>query len=66
MSAQHTPRPWSVTYYNPGTERRHVLIDNIDERTADAVVDRFGDNGDAFHRLPEVRKECAKATGAQS
>ena len=67
MSAQHTPGPWLVTYFNTGTGQRHTLIDNIDEETADAVVMRFGDKGDKFHRLPEVRKECAaiaKATGS--
>jgi len=60
-------KPWIVTYYNPVTEKRHVLIDDIDEHTADAVVDRFGDEGDQYHRLPEVRKERAvEATeGAQ-
>jgi hypothetical protein len=46
-----------VSYFNPGTGRRHPLIEGVDEYTADQVVDRFGDNGDEFHRLPEVRKE---------
>jgi len=66
MSA-HTKGPWLVTYLNPLDNRRHTLIDNIDEETADAVVLKFGDTGDQFHRLPEVRKERAaaitKATG---
>jgi len=66
MNAQHPPGPWLVTYYNPATERRHTLIDGVDEYTADKVVDRFGDNGDEFNRLPEVRKELAKATGDAS
>jgi len=66
QNAQYAPGPWLVTYYNPATEKRHSIIENIDEATADAVVDRFGDNGDAFCRLPDVRKECAKATGAAS
>lgn len=55
----HVTGPWAVTYYNPVTERRHVLIEDIDEGTADKVVAQFGDKADAFHRLPEVRKELA-------
>lgn len=61
MSATHKPGPWIVTYYNLALDRRCTLIDNIDEATADAVVDKFGDNGDVFHRLPEVRKELVAA-----
>jgi hypothetical protein len=64
VSANHQPGPWTVTYFNPGTGRRHPIIEGVNEYTADAVVDRFGDNGDEFHRLPEVRKEFAKATGS--
>jgi hypothetical protein len=64
--AQHTPMPWQVTYYNPDTKQRHVLIDDIDEATADKVVEAFGDNGKPFNRLPKVRKECAKVTGSAS
>lgn len=48
---------WQVTYFNVGTQQRHALIDNIDEATADAVVERFGPNGDEFHQMPDVRKE---------
>lgn len=48
---------WQVTYFNPVTERRHVLIDDIDEATADAVLAKFGDAGDPYCRMPEVRKE---------
>ena len=58
MSA-HTPGFWSVTYFNHATEKRHAIIEGIDEYTADKVVDKFGENGDQFHRLPEVRKERA-------
>jgi len=49
--------PWQVTYFNPATGQRHTLIDAIDEATANRVVETFGDNGEAFNRLPEVRKE---------
>lgn len=55
-----TDSNWLVTYFNPMTGQRHVLIDNIDEQTADAVVQRFGDNGKEFCRMPEVRKEQAQ------
>lgn len=48
---------WMVTYFNPMDNHRHCLIDCLDEQTADAVVERFGDNGDEFNRMPEVRKE---------
>lgn len=67
MSA-HTPGPFLVSYFNPGTGQRHTLIDDINEETADAVVARFGEEGDRFHRLPEVRKEraaIARATEVQ-
>lgn len=67
MSTQHTPGPWLVTYYNPGTKQRHTLIDDVDEATADKVVARFGENGEPYCCMPEVRKEraaLAKATGS--
>jgi len=51
--------PFFVTYYNALLDRRCTLIDNLDEETADAVVEKYGDNGDKFHRMPEVRKERA-------
>lgn len=59
VAATHQPGPWTVTYFNPATGRRPSLIEGVDEHTADLVVDRFGDNGDRFHRLPDVRKERA-------
>lgn len=58
-AALQTPGPWLVTYYNAGTGKRHTLIDDIDEATADAVVERFGDSGKPYNRLPGVRKERA-------
>jgi hypothetical protein len=56
--------PWQVSYLNPLTGRRHVLVDDIDEATADAVVARFGPDADEFHRLPEVRKELTAEVAA--
>lgn len=55
---------FQVTYFNPITERRHVLIDEIDKATADAVVAKFGDQGDQYHRLPEVQKESMQPATA--
>lgn len=58
-----TPEPlasgseWQVSYFNVVLGYRCVLIDLIDEFTADAVVRRFGDEGDEYNRLPDVRKE---------
>jgi hypothetical protein len=48
---------WKVTYFNPMLGKRCDLIDNVDSETADGVIARFGDGGDEFCRLPEVRKE---------
>lgn len=48
---------WKVTFYNPLVNRRCELIDFVDEAAADLVVARFGDAGDEFHRLQQVRKE---------
>lgn len=59
MSAPQPSPPWTVTYLNPVTGKRHVLIDDIDDTTADAVMRKFGDQGDEFHRLPGLRKESA-------
>lgn len=59
MSAdlERPPAVWRVTYFNPVTDKRHVLIDDIDEATADAVVARFGDTAGPYFRLPDVAKE---------
>lgn len=48
---------FQVTYLNTLLGRRCLLIDKIEEVKADEVVQKFGDNADANHRLPEVRKE---------
>jgi hypothetical protein len=49
---------WQVTYFNYALGKRCVLIDELDdEATADAVVERFGDNGNPYCRMPEVKKE---------
>lgn len=65
-----TPEPlasggeWQVTYFNEPLGYRCVLIDNIDEATANAVVSRFGDDRrDPYSYLPEVRKEQGKTPG---
>jgi len=60
---QTEAQTWQVTYFNTGTGRRHVLIDGLPEADADCVVERFGDAGDEFHRLPQVRKERMPASG---
>ena len=48
---------WQVTYLNTLDGKRHVLVDLIDEETADAVIARFGDKRNAFEYLPDCRKE---------
>ena len=48
---------FKVTFENPLSGKRSVLIDDATEAQADAVVARFGDESNTFEFLPGVRKE---------
>ena len=48
---------FDVTFFNPLAGRRGILIDDVSESEADAVIAKFSDKKDKFHFLPEVRKE---------
>lgn len=50
---------FKVTFYNVLAGRRGVLIEDVTEEQADAVVARFSDESNKFEYLPEVRKEAA-------
>lgn len=46
-----------VTYLNPLSGTRCVLVDDVDAETAQRVRDRFSDKKDPYTYLPEVRVE---------
>lgn len=47
-----------VTYHNTLLDKRCILIDGIDEVTADSIVMKFsGTAGDPYRQLSDVRKE---------
>ena len=50
---------FNVTFWNELAGRRGILIDDVTEEQADAVVQRFSDKSNKSEYLPEVRKEPA-------
>lgn len=50
---------YNVTFFNPLKGARGILIDNVSEEEADAVVARFSDKKTPELYLPEVCKERA-------
>lgn len=50
---------FNVTFYNPMKGERGIVIDNVTEEEADAVVARFSDKSFPEWYLTEVRKERA-------
>jgi hypothetical protein len=66
MSTAHTATSqlFNVTFYNALVGRRGMLIDNVTEAEADAVIARWSDKTAPRFYLPEVRKEVA-LTAAQ-
>lgn len=65
MTAKHTEAPqlFNVTFYNALAGRRGMLIDNVTEAEADAVVARCSDKTAPEYYLQEVRKEPVIAKG---
>jgi hypothetical protein len=48
---------FNVTFDNPLSGERGVLIDDVTEAQADDIVARFSDKSSPFLYLPGVRKE---------
>lgn len=53
-------KKFNVTFFNPLSGRRGLLLDNVTEDQADSIVARFSDKSNKFEYLPEVRKEAAE------
>ena len=64
MHSTQVTGPYVVTFYCSLAGRRGVLLDDLDEATAQQVAARYSDKSDRNTYLPQVRVELAVRVAA--